>query len=108
MSRQIRERWQTKKERIIKNPKYKMTERSFIKAQELFRTRGWLQEIYTRYSEILAMFNKHENVVIDSIHFRTNEGSEVLQLNSDRSIDRRYIVDAMEDTLALNDAIEKL
>ena len=95
MSRQIRERWQTKKERIIKNPKYKMTERSFIKAQELFWTRGWLQEIYTRYSEMLAMFNKHENVVIDSIHFRTNEGSEDFQLSPHRSIDRRYIIEAL-------------
>lgn len=116
MSRQIRERWQTKKERIIKNPKYKMTERSFSKALELFRTLEWLKEIHTRYSEMLAFLNEHDDVVIDSIHFRKNGDSEVFQLNRHRSIDRRYIIEALEDALAklkaemitLNDAIEKL
>ena len=93
-----------------------MTERTFIKAQELFRTLNWLKDIHTRYAEMLGVFNKHENAVIDFIHFRTNGDSEDLKLNPHRSIDNRFIIEALEDVLAklkaeiitTQDTIEKL
>ena len=92
-----------------------MTERTFIKAQELFSKLDWLKDIHTRYVEILEKF-KHENAVIDFIHFRTNVDSEDLRLNPHRSIDNRFIIEALEDVLAklkaeiitTQDTIEKL
>lgn len=66
---------------------------------ESYRKLSWLQEIIRDYREHIALIEKHgDDFVVCGIGYSAR-GEGVMQLNSHRSIQPGFILDALKDAL---------